>query len=319
MSEYICVDAGGSKCLAIRFNDRFELLGEGISGGVNTTSTTIEDSRANVIQCLDQLFSGGAPARVERAFISFVGPRDVLNEELERRAPVAEYQSFGEGLAGLLAGSVRRSGLTALSGTGSDVFYVVDGVNVETVGGWGPILGDEGSGAWIGQQAAQAFVRAQEGWGEETALTSMIFDAWGLEKDWDMVPMVYGSPSPFRKVASLVPLVCRAAAMGDQVAVNILTEAGVYLAKQMIALIECQSIPEDQWQITCCGSVWKGNPVMISSFASALRERGYPCRVKPSWFDPIMAGVALMMLEAGMEPDAARALMERNFSDYAAK
>jgi len=317
MAYYICVDAGGSKCQAILFDENFRLLGEGIAGGVNTNTTTPEDCRKNVARCLELLFASCTPARVERAYITFVGPRNVFMEQLEQCVEIGEYRRLGEGETGIYAGSVRKSGLVALSGTGSDVFYVVDGKNIAMVGGWGPILGDDGSGSWIGQRAIRAVVRAHDGWDEHTALEELIANAWSLERGWDMVGLVYQSPSPFRKVASLAPIVCEAAATGDRVATGILAEAGRLLARQMVSLIRRNEIPRSLWHVTCCGSVWKGNPVMLRAFVDSLGSFGYPCEVERSRFEPILAGVAQLILESGAEPDSARSVMEERFAKYA--
>ena len=312
----ICVDAGGSKCLAILFDERLRRLGVGRSGGVNTNSTSPEDSLRNMDECVERLFADFSPSHVDRVYHTFVGPWDAMAERISRRVTVGEYRPLGEGQAGLFAGSVRTTGLVALSGTGSDVFYVKDGVGAGSVGGWGPILGDHGSGWWIGQRAVSAVVRELDGWGEPTALTGLIWEALGLSHGRDLVPITYRAASPFRQTASLAPIVCRAAAAGDAVATAILTEAGELLAAQMEALVRRAIVPASERDVTLCGSVWKGNPTMRAAFAASLRARGIEAEVRPSRFEPIMAGVALGLIEAGVHADEARVRMEASFPEY---
>lgn len=316
MAAYISVDAGGTKCQAIMYDENLKLLGEGTSGGVNTNTTTLEDCRRNVGECLDQLMREYTPSHIDKVFVVFVGPREVLFEQLKERTTVGEFVGLNEGQAGLLAGSIKRSGLVALSGTGSDTFRVTEDGRRGFVGGWGPVLGDFGSGTWIGQQAVRAIVRAIEKWDSPTIMEQMIMEEWGLERGWDMVPIVYGAPSPFRKVASLTRMVGRAAHQGDEVALGLVKTAGEYLGKQTVALINNFEIPREEWDLTCCGGTWKTHPSMLAACRDYLETAGYGMPVKPSWFDPIVAGAASLLLDRGTGQLEAKKIMEAEFGNY---
>ncbi|HZJ56700.1 MAG TPA: BadF/BadG/BcrA/BcrD ATPase family protein [Clostridia bacterium] len=144
MGKILALDGGGTKLNMVLFdNDGFHLLGEGRSGGVNITQTTPENSRANVADCLRQVFKGERNIHIDRLYSVFIGPMDILNEELARFVTIGEVVELGEAKGGILAGNMEGEGILALSGTGSDVFYVreQDSLN-SSVGGWGPILGD---------------------------------------------------------------------------------------------------------------------------------------------------------------------------------
>lgn len=284
---YLAVDAGGSKCLAALFDEELHLVASGLSGGVNTNTTTLADCRRNVADCLGQLqpFYPGGP--IERAFFVFVGPGDVLSEALAERYTVLERTHLGEGAAGLFAGGGYETGVAALAGTGSDAFYVREGRHIATVGGWGPILGDQGSGAWIGQQAARAAVLMQEGCGPDTMLLPMILEHWGMDRPWGMVHRVYGAPSPFREVASLTPLAGQAARAGDVVARDIFARAGRLLAEQVASLIRRERIPPGEQRVVACGGAWKAYRGMFDRFQAALSEFSPHARAERARFEPI--------------------------------
>jgi hypothetical protein len=101
MSIILSVDGGGSKINAILFDDKFRLLGAGKSGGVNTNSTTLEDCRNNVADCLNQVFRERPPAAIDRLYAVFVGPINVLFEEVEKLTTVRKlfFQAGGRFLA----------------------------------------------------------------------------------------------------------------------------------------------------------------------------------------------------------------------------
>ena len=90
MAIYITLDAGGTKCNGILFDSDMNILGRGLSGGVNLSQTSPEDSRANMVDCIEQMFKTYRPERVDKIFLSFVGPVDVLYEELEKRTQLGE-------------------------------------------------------------------------------------------------------------------------------------------------------------------------------------------------------------------------------------
>lgn len=299
---YLALDAGGSKCLAAVFDEELHLVGAGIAGGVNTNTTTQEDSRRNAAQCLEQLRPFVPGERIERAYIVFVGPRDVLEQEMDARYSVNERVYLSEGQAGLLSGGGYEAGIAALAGTGSDAFYVRDHRRVGTVGGWGPILGDQGSGAWIGQQAIRAAVKAREGWGPATELLPMILAHWKLDHPWGMVPRVHGAPAPFREVASLTPLAGRAARAGDRVAREIFERAGELMAEQVYALIARERVPADEQLVVACGGAWKAYQGMFDRFGEALGARAPEARAERARFEPVVAGVADLLRARGASP-----------------
>ena len=101
MAYYITLDAGGTKCNAILFDEELNICGRGLSGGVNTTQTSPEDSRANVVSCINQLFKDICPEEIACLYASFVGPVQVLLEELAKRTRVANTQILGEPKAGI--------------------------------------------------------------------------------------------------------------------------------------------------------------------------------------------------------------------------
>ncbi|MDR2618824.1 MAG: hypothetical protein LBC62_08145, partial [Treponema sp.] len=264
MRTILSADGGGTKLRMILFNENFEILGQGIAGGVNVNSTTPENSRENVKNCLDQVFGGKPPPVIDKLYVVFVGPVANLLDMLKERTEVKEASIMPESEAGLMAGALWEDGFLALSGTGSDVLLVDkagrlesrDGFERRAVGGWGPILGDQGSGAWIGQEAVRAVVSGIEGWTEKTRIHDLIRRDWKLERDWDMVSLVYHEAAPFRKVASLTRQVEEAAAGGDAVALRIVGDAGELMAAQALALFAHYDIPPNMRRLVCCGGAW---------------------------------------------------------------
>lgn len=307
---YLTVDGGGSKLAAACFTEDFTVVARGRSGGVNTTQNRPESVREHVEECLAQVLRG--VEAIDEALVVFVGPRDLFAQALQNHVRVGRITFFDESHAALMAGSGREEGLLALSGTGSDVFYIRPGETMR-VGGWGPVLGDQGSGTWIGLQAARAAVRELNEWGEKTLLTPLILRHFGAEADsWNIVRRVYGQNAPFPEMARLTPLCAQAAREGDEVALRIFSEAGRLMGVQMNTLLGGLKdvSPRD---VTLCGGAWKAHERMLEAFEEELHRLRPDMRVHRPWFEHMAAGPMHLLRKQGYSPIEARRRVAQAF------
>ncbi|WP_052460874.1 N-acetylglucosamine kinase [Microbacterium gorillae] len=125
--------------------------------------------------------------------------------------------------AGAFAGA---DGVLLIVGTGAVAIALADGA-LRRVDGWGPWLGDEGSGQWIGRAGLRAALHAFDGRGPRTALTDRVLE---LVASPDLLPAWLGQgTAPAARVAEFAPAVLAAAAE-DVVAGGIVDEAAAALA-----------------------------------------------------------------------------------------
>jgi len=169
-----------------------------------------------------------------------------LTAELARRtgARVVVGDDTDAALAGAFAG---RPGIVVIAGTGSGAAGRDAAGRTVRVGGHGFLLGDEGSGYWIGREAVRAALRAADGTGPATALTAVVERAFGSLTGAET--LVHQRPTDRQLLSRLVPLVAAAAsgssvpgaaadrvAGGDAVAARILAEAAAHLAELAAAV-----------------------------------------------------------------------------------
>jgi N-acetylglucosamine kinase-like BadF-type ATPase len=102
-------------------------------------------------------------------------------------------------------------------------------------GGWGHIIGDEGSGYELGRRALQAVSQMTDGRGPATTLRDAILARWEIETAWQMIDRVY-LHSDKADIAALSSLVFAAAKEGDAVAQGFLSDAAADLAKTALAV-----------------------------------------------------------------------------------
>lgn len=122
-----------------------------------------------------------------------------------------------------------QGGIMVIAGTGSVALARTNSGETKRVGGWGYRIGDEGSGYVLGLLGLRAYAHAIDG-GPETALTHRIAVEFDIRSASDLILRVYEEKMPLQKVA---PLVSRVAGDGDEVALKIVKEQTIELARQV--------------------------------------------------------------------------------------
>lgn len=223
------IDAGGSHTRALLARIDGQPLALGRAGGGNPISHGLEHAVANLQRALSDALGGVNPTRVRYIVLAVAGdspdPAFAALDDLGRSAGLAcPCQRVSDLEAAFAAGTHEQHGIVLLSGTGAAVGAVRDNRLVRWVDGYGWLLGDDGSGFWLGREAIRAALAALDGRGPATCLVDTVSAAFGT------APTVSGLVSAgYRqepiKLAALAPLVTEAAAAGDAVAAVIIRRA----------------------------------------------------------------------------------------------
>lgn len=224
-------DAGGTSTQCALMTLDGVVLGTGTAGPGNFQLVR-EDGIRNVLKEAYEsaLSAAGVSIRVHAAFVGMAGASS--RRDRERIAAVAQelgiaplWRVTGDMVPALAAGTQGREGIVIVAGTGS-ICWGCDASGVSArAGGWGYLLGDEGSGFSIGQRGAMAALRAFDGRGPKTSLTHRIVHALGCAGVDELVGCIYREKAPRPLIASLAPVVIDAANDGDAVANEILADA----------------------------------------------------------------------------------------------
>ncbi|RZF34966.1 hypothetical protein LSTR_LSTR010058 [Laodelphax striatellus] len=166
-----------------------------------------------------------------------------------------------------------EGGMVIISGTGSNALLRNPDGTVHQSGGWGHLLGDEGSAYWISWKAIKIVYDEQDDLQTPPADTSYVWKAiqnyFKISSRFDILPHMYSS---FNKsnVAGLCQHLAQGAEEGDALCLWIFREAGISLAKFLIALGKKshKSLTEKDLglPIVCVGSVWKSWKFLESGF-----------------------------------------------------
>lgn len=143
----------------------------------------------------------------------------ILHEEMEKAAiPLAVRTDGAIALEGALDGA---PGIALIAGTGSICLGKARDGHEERSGGWGHLIGDEGSGYALGRDALIAVTKEMDGYGPATMLTQLVADKEKLTDRSALISYAYGGDKS--RIAALSVLTQEAAEKGDDVALAILT------------------------------------------------------------------------------------------------
>lgn len=197
---------------------------------------TPEGMAHHITTALTQLSSFGTP---EVLCIGTTGYPEILTEPELLAARLFDTT----GLNGLiLASDCLTMHVGALGGVAGTVVAAGTGVvtlgtdfdqNWHRVDGWGYLLGDDGSGAWIGRHGLSAALRAYDGRGGSQTLLNLLLENY--ESIDDAIYRIYDTGTPGRQVAKFAPVVATAAQQGDPLAISIWEQAGQHLAESIAA------------------------------------------------------------------------------------
>jgi N-acetylglucosamine kinase len=202
---------------------------------------------------------------------------------------------------GLAGATGCHSGIAVNAGTGSVVFGVNQRGEKRRCGGWGYLIGDEGSAYDVSRRALMAAAQAHDGRAGPTLLLPMIMEALGLEQFEQIIELLYHKGMSPEAQASLAPLVFEAAQKGDRVSQEILEYAGEELGLAAIAVARALGMESGECPVAPIGGMFCPHTPLYDSFARVLRRQVPDCRLIKPLFEPAVGAVLLALKETGAE------------------
>jgi len=297
------VDGGGSKTGFQLIDADGRELARARTGTIDHGQVGIDGAAGRLADGLDALFTAAGLHREDLAFGYFGLPaygEDARAaeqlEELPARLLGHRRYACGNDMVCSWAGSLAGAdGVNVVAGTGSIGYGERQGRSARA-GGWGNLIGDEGSGYWIASRALTLFSRMSDGRAPKGPLHAIFKSELGLERDLELCSLVgAGGPLGARdRVAALCPLVARAAVQGDAAAATIFSDA----ARELAAIVEAVRISigyadEEVAPVSYSGGAFAAGDFFQSAFAAAVGEHAGKFRLAAPVLSPL-GGAALL-------------------------
>ncbi len=293
------VDGGQTATVAVVCDETGRLLGCGRGGPANhihETGGKERQYRALADSIGGALVSAGLAAdSISAAALGLTGGRHEAVPVVQSLLPTAQVIGEGDVVTCLIGARAGQPGVVLIAGTGSVAF----GINAEgeraDAGGWGHFLGDQGSAYDVGHAAIQAVVKAHDGRGPLTALSSEVFahlEAPDLKTIYDR----YHSGQISRAtIAGLAVRVAAQAEQGDAVAQRILARAAEDLASMASAVVR-RLWPEGVSVVICpVGGLFRAGQPLLDPFHAALSAAAPAAVLEQPRFPPVLGAVLLAL------------------------
>ncbi|WP_426003505.1 N-acetylglucosamine kinase [Paenarthrobacter sp. NyZ202] len=225
----IGLDIGGTKTRGVRFEDGVPVRDEN-AGSSNVQNVTVEQAMANLAELfgkigggtVDQVYAGAGGIDTDedaRALADLIAPH----------VPGARITVVHDSRLLLAAGGA-STGVAVIAGTGSAAWGRNQAGQEARAGGWGYLLGDEGSGYWLGREAVRHSLRRMNQGLEPDRLSRALLEACGVDEPGKLIALFHSPDTGRRYWAQQARLVVEAADAGDEVGIGLVEQAGRDLA-----------------------------------------------------------------------------------------
>ncbi|HEY7035570.1 MAG TPA: BadF/BadG/BcrA/BcrD ATPase family protein [Thermomicrobiales bacterium] len=311
----LAVDGGqtATKALVARLDGTILGAGRGgpsdhfhIEGGVEKNRTAIQGAIAAALAAAGAagesvaaigLGLTGAPARGAQTPIVFQIVREVL-----ATPQVTVVPDYVTNLAGASGG---EPGVVLIAGGGAIGYGVTAEGREAIAGGYGFLLGDEGSAFDVGLRAIAAAARADDRRGEPTALQAIVEEHFGIAAIRQITRVVYAAGFSRERISLLAPKVTQAARDGDAAALAVMRAAGEELAQTALGVIRQLFAPAAAVGVYLTGGVFAAGDVLLDPFRASLRS-GWPmAEPREPRFPPAVGGLIIAARSVDRPVDAA--------------
>ena len=308
-SLYAGVDGGGTRTRAVVTAPDLLPLGRGASGPTNASTVPVPQIVQSVTEAVDDALEAAGRCRADLAVVS-CGLAGVDASALKGRLVSALEAVFGEGrvrvttdarvaLAGALPDPVGGAGAVLIAGTGAICF----GRNVhgleERAGGWGALIGDEGSASEIARRGLSAVARAVDGRGPHTRMREALHASEGTRSAIDLIRRLFRPGAGPTDTAAYFPVVVDAAREGDAIAVEILRWAGEELALTTLTVLGKLGIAGDEPTVATVGGVFSAGELVLAPLRERLLAGAPRARLGPPAHVPEIGAIRLALAEEG--------------------
>ncbi|MCW5853857.1 MAG: N-acetylglucosamine kinase [Anaerolineae bacterium] len=237
------------------------------------------------------------------------GPEAPLARDLIAQiVPSAHIELHNDAYTALVGAHLGQPGVMVIAGTGSIALGQDSQGRVARAGGWGWLLGDEGSAFAIGRDGVRAALDACDGLRPPTSLQDAFLRYFEVGQPRDIKNRVYASDFGARGFAALAPLVSEAARADDMASQTVIYEAGQALARLVMAVIARLPFEADPIPVAPIGGAFEYVYRLRDEFEAAL-SRHPSVEVRPPRLPPVYGALLLALAAAGVPMERAQAVL----------
>ncbi|MGH9588739.1 MAG: N-acetylglucosamine kinase [Acidobacteriaceae bacterium] len=294
MAFYLGLDAGGTSTRAA-LGDEMRVLARAVGGSIKPLRVSREEARENLAALLAEVgrISGVDLRKIAASCVGTAGLRlpqtDGWMREIISANAGGEIVVCGDEEIALDAAFPGQAGVLVICGTGSNTLGRASTGALFTVGGWGPVLGDQGAGYWIGHQSLRAALHAKD-YGQPSLILPRVLDFWKAP-DLNQVINIAHAGADF---SLLAPIIAQCAEEGDTVALEVLERGGRMLgedAVQAYSQVRRHEAEHPMPGIAFIGSILDKVAVVRESMIETIRRSLPTVQIVPQAVDAVIGAL----------------------------
>lgn len=269
MKYIIGVDGGGTKTEAVAYDLEGNVLKVSLKGFANPLNNK-EEALKNIEASIKEITDEYGTYDLKGLYLGIAGSESTGNKEIIKEIADKYYKDsvvMNDGELALKAMLKGEDGILTIAGTGS-ISFGVNGEKSIRCGGWGHLLGDEGSAYKIAIEAIKRIIFENDNRLEKSKLTKKVMEELNIDNASDVVPFVYSSTKD--EVAKLAPIVSMLAQAGDEISISIMQKEGLELAKTTENTYKALGF--EKCSIGLVGGVIRKSKIVREVFENYLKE-----------------------------------------------
>jgi len=297
------IDGGATKTLAAVLDLQTNALHFAHGGPSNEDAVGVEAAVQALLQVADEALAraGIAQDALAIAVLAVAGTDTGAIARRVRAARTEDWIVVNDVVAAWATATGGEPGVGAISGTGSNVFGVGPHGHPWRTGGWGHLLGDEGSGYWLGIHSIRAALHERDGSGPPTALSHAAVEFYSAESVEALAALVYSKPLRKGEVAAFATEAAAIAQRGDAVARELYERGGAELGRQIAVVIRETGLQEaeDPFPVGLIGSAFKAGSLLVDPLVAVVHEGAPRARVAVVEMAPVGGSLLLAARACG--------------------
>jgi N-acetylglucosamine kinase-like BadF-type ATPase len=302
MTHVLGIDAGGTKTVCLLADEHGQVLAEARRGGANLQAAGELEVEKVLHDVMEEALGNRdiVPNAICLGIAGVDRPDDsaVVRAIMRRIGYKARVLVVNDALVALEAGAPGQPGVVVISGTGSISYGRNAAGEAARSGGWGYVLGDEGSGYWIGRAALRAVLRESDRRGPKTALSSLLLQHFGVAQAQGLIHEVYHTNLKPSAIGSLAQCVQAAFSQGDAVAIGILRGAADELEASALSVARRLDLVGRPFSFILAGGIFRAVPWLEQEMGRRLPVMSPQSSVRLLDREPATGAVALALQEA---------------------
>ncbi len=305
---YLAVDGGGTKTDAVCADSTGSVIGRGLAGPTNLTSTSVGAASFNLIEAIRQAVET-LPLEKQAGFPILVMGLAGMDSQKEydeayqtflnaiAHYKIEKFILLNDSLIALENGTKKQNAVIVISGTGSICYGKNEQGESAKTSGMDYLLADQGSGYAIGRRVLREAVKSYDGRAPKSILEELVCKHFRIETILDLKNEVYHPPLTKIEIAELAPLCSEALKQNDIVAMDIFDRTISDIVTNSIAVVKRLGLEEKQFDFVLSGTVTK--IPYINKGLSEIIKAEYPLVtiIIPDEA-PVFGGLKIAMREA---------------------